>query len=413
MRNPSFDVIVFGATSFVGQILCRYLLSTYGAGDGKAGLRWAMAGRSEAKLQTLAHTLGDKAQAVPRLVADAADEAALTRLCAQTRVVASTVGPYALYGSPLVRACVASGTDYVDLTGEVQWIARMVREIGPAAQASGARIVHCCGFDSIPSDFGVWHLQQLAQERFGAPCTQVTMRVKAMKGGASGGTAASLVNVIKEAARDPDLRRELMNPYSICPPGYSNGTKQRNPLAPAYDKAAQAWTAPFVMAGINTRIVFRSNALLGHAYGAGFTYDEMMMTGKGMAGRAAAFALVGGLGGFMAAATLPPTRWLLEKTVLPAPGDGPSPEAQEKGHFDLRFFGKTAKGETLNTKVTGDRDPGYGSTAKMLGEAAVCLAKDISKKELAGGSWTPATAFGKKLLTRLQENAGLTFSEIP
>ena len=409
MAAAKYDIVVFGATSFVGQILCRYLLGQFGAaGD----LRWAIAGRSQAKLDALRETLGPKAARLPVLVADAADETALRRMCAQTRVVVSTVGPYALYGEPLVKVCADSGTDYCDLTGEVQWIRRMVRKYDKAARASGARIVHCCGFDSIPSDLGVAFLQREALQRFGEPCNRVKMRVRAMRGGASGGTVASLMNVVKEAAADPALRKELANPYSICPPGYAPKARQPSISLPQYDADFKSWIAPFVMSAINARVVQRSNALSGEAYGAGFVYDEAVLAGRGIKGRLTASAIAAGLAGFMVAGALRPARWALERYVLPGPGEGPTPEQQRNGHYDLRFFGKTASGRTLRTKVTGDRDPGYGSTAKMLGQAAVCLARDIGKSEKAGGAWTPATVFGDRLIERLVAHAGLTFEVV-
>jgi short subunit dehydrogenase-like uncharacterized protein len=216
MSARSLDVVAFGATSFVGKILCRYLLEQFGT-DGE--LKWGAAGRSKSKLEALRDSLGAKAAKLPLVIADAADDAALRKLCASTRVVVSTVGPYALHGEPLVRACAESGTDYCDLTGEVQWIRRMVQRHEATARESGARIVHCCGFDSIPSDMGVYFLQREARNRFGAPCRRVKMRVKTMRGGMSGGTVASLMNLVKEAAADPALRKELADPYSLCPAG--------------------------------------------------------------------------------------------------------------------------------------------------------------------------------------------------
>ena len=216
--TPTHDLVVFGATSFVGQILTRYLAEQFGT---HGGLKWAIAGRSEAKLAALRNSLGLKAGKLPLVIADAADETALRRMCADTRVVISTVGPYALYGEPLVKVCAETGTDYCDLTGEVQWIRRMIRAYEKAAKKSGARIVHCCGFDSIPSDLGVHFLQREAHERFGAPCTEVKMRVKGVRGSFSGGTVASLMNVLKEASGNPALRKELANPYSLCPEGYA------------------------------------------------------------------------------------------------------------------------------------------------------------------------------------------------
>ena len=409
MKHPSRDVIVFGATSFVGQILCRYLFGQYGT-DGE--LRWAAAGRSRAKLEALRDSLGAGARSLPLLVADAEDESSLRELCAGSRVVISTVGPYALFGEPMVRACVEAGTDYCDLTGEVQWIRRMIVRYEDAARKSGARIVHCCGFDSIPSDMGVFFLQREAMRRFGQPCVRVKMRVRAMRGGFSGGTAASLLNVIKEAAASPALRKELANPYSLCPRGYRSSVRQPGVKGAQYDPDFEAWVAPFVMSAINTRIVQRSNALLDQAYGKGFAYDEAVLTGRGLKGRANAAGMSAALAAFTLAAALPPTRWALERFVLPAPGEGPGPEAQRKGFFDLRFYGSTADGRSLRTRVTGDRDPGYGSTAKMLGQAGACLALDISRNDRAGGFWTPATIFGDRLIERLTAHSGLTFEVI-
>lgn len=396
---------VFGATSFVGQILTRYLYKQFGT-DG--ALRWAIAGRSEAKLRELRASLYPKATRLPTIVADAADEEALRRMCVATQIVISTVGPYALYGEPLVKTCTATGTDYCDLTGEVQWIRRMIRKYEGAARASGARIVHCCGFDSIPSDLGVHFVQQQSMLKFGKSCPRVKMRVKAMRGGASGGTIASMLNVVREAAADPELRKELANPYSLCPDGYSPQLRQPNVKFAEYDADFRSWVAPFVMAAINTRIVQRTNALSKQAYGADFRYDEAVLTGDRFKGRAAATSLGASLGAFMAAAALPPSRWLLER-FLPSPGEGPTPEQQRNGFFDIRLLGRTADDHTLSVRVTGDQDPGYGSTAKMLGQAGACLALDTPKSATPGGFWTPATIFGDRLITRLTKHSGLRF----
>ncbi len=404
-----FDLVVFGATSFVGRLLCEYLLAQYGS-DG--ALRWALAGRSPAKLEALRAELGAPAAGLPCLVADAADEPSLRALCDRASLVVSTVGPYALHGEPLVKACAETGTDYCDLAGEVQWIRRMIERHEPAARASGARIVHCCGFDSIPSDLGVFFLQQESRARFGQPCARVAMRVRALRGGVSGGTAASLLNVVREAAADPALRRELADPYSLCPPSPGPRTRQPRVRGAQFDAASGSWVAPFVMSAINTRIVLRSHALLGAAYGDDFRYDEAVSTGRGLRGRAKAIAMAAGLGGFLLAGAVPPARWVLQHWVLPAPGEGPGPEARRRGHFDLRFLGVTADGRRLQSKVTGDRDPGYGSTARMLGEAAACLALDLAgARRLAGrgGFPTPASLFGSRLVARLCTNAGLRF----
>jgi short subunit dehydrogenase-like uncharacterized protein len=214
---------------------------------------------------------------------------------------------------------------------------------------------------------------------------------------------------IKEAAGNPALRKEIANPYSLCPDGYRPAARQPSVSGPQFDADFGAWIAPFVMSGVNTRVVQRSNALLDQAYGKDFTYSEAVLAGKGLKGRLAATSLAAGLGGFMLAAAVPPTRWALERFVLPGSGEGPSPEAQEKGNFDLRFLGRTAGGQELRVKVTGDRDPGYGSTAKMLGQTSACLALDVMKSDKPGGFWTPATIFGERLIERMQAHSGLVF----
>ncbi|MDH3281414.1 MAG: saccharopine dehydrogenase NADP-binding domain-containing protein, partial [Gammaproteobacteria bacterium] len=305
MTDPDLDVVVFGATSFVGKILCQYLVEQFGVGG---GLRWAAAGRSKVKLEGLRESLGDAATDLKLLIADAADADALRRMCAQTRVVSSTVGPYALYGEPLLRVCAETGTDYCDLTAEVQWIRRMIRSHERRAAESGARIVHCCGFDSIPSDLGVFCLQQQALERFGQPCVNIKMRVKAMRGGVSGGTVASMLNLFQEVAASPPLRRELADPYSLCPAGHSFMARQHNVKFAEYDADFEAWAAPFIMAAVNTRIVHRSNALSDNAYGDTFRYQEAMLTGRGVKGKAMAFGASAGLAGFLLAAAFRPSR---------------------------------------------------------------------------------------------------------
>lgn len=401
--DKSFDIIVFGATSFVGKILSQYLFDQFG----NDGIRWALAGRSESKLQQLRTDLGTTE--LPILIADASDKKALINICQQARVIISTVGPYALFGEPLIAACCETGTDYCDLTGEAQWIKRMQDRYESKAKGSGARIVHCCGFDSIPSDLGVYFLQQQAQAHWGKPCTDIKMRVKKMKGGASGGTVASIINVTKEAVKDPALRKELMNPYSTCPTDHEFTVRQ-NDVTVSYDDSYQSWLAPFVMAAINTRVVHRSNALSNNSYGKDFRYEEAMLTGPGTKGRITATMISAGLKSFIVGAALKPSRWFIERFIVPKPGEGPSPKEQLEGHYNLDFIGTTDSGEKLRVVVTGDRDPGYGSTSKMLGQAAACIAFDLEEKK-AGGFWTPSTLLGSNLIERLRNDAGLTFSE--
>ncbi len=401
MTDKTFDIIVYGATSFVGQIITRYMHGQYGDGS----LKWAIAGRSKGKLEQVSQEVG--LSGIEIIVADANDKKALEDMCRQTSVVMSTVGPYALYGDMLVEVCAASGTHYCDLTGEPQWIRKMQTRHEATAKESGARIVHCCGFDSIPSDLGVHFLQRHAMEKYGQTCDRIDMRVAKMKGGASGGTIASMVNMVKEASGDAELRRELQDPYSLCPPGHEFTVRQRD-VKMEFDSEYGAWIAPFIMAAINSRVVHRSNALSGNSYGTGFRYEEAIATSNDRSGRRAARAISWGMNALMVAMAIPPIRWLLANTVLPKPGEGPSEKQQLEGFFDMVFLGTTPDGDKIRCRVTGDRDPGYGSTAKMLAQAAACLAKDVPA-DTPGGFWTPATVMGDQLIERLKADAGLTF----
>jgi len=401
MTDKQFDIIVYGATSFVGQIVTRYMQEQFADGS----IRWAIAGRSRGKLQQVGDDIG--LSGIAMLVADANDETALKAMCAKGKVILSTVGPYALYGDKLVQICAKTGTHYCDLTGEPQWIRKMQLRHEATAKASGARIVHCCGFDSIPSDLGVHFLQRHAVEQLGQTCDRIDMRVAKMKGGASGGTIASMINMVKQASGDAELRRELNNPYSLCPPDHGFSVRQRK-VKLEYDDTYDSWIAPFIMAAINTRVVHRSNALSDNSYGTEFRYEEAMATGRGAKGKRRARAVSWGMNALMAGLAVPPVRWLLETKILPKPGEGPSEKEQLEGGFDLVFLGTTPEGNQIRCRVTGDRDPGYGSTAKMLSQAAACLAKDMPE-EVPGGFWTPATIMGDSLIERLQAHAGLTF----
>jgi short subunit dehydrogenase-like uncharacterized protein len=402
-ENREYDVIVFGATGFTGQLVAEYLLNKYGV-DGE--LRWAMAGRSLGKLEQVRDEL--QGSNIPLLTADSADMNSLTELASKTRVICTTVGPYALYGSALVEACVQQGTDYCDLTGEVQWMKKMIDEHQAAAAASGARIVHTCGFDSIPSDLGVLFLQNAMRERHGVPAQHIKYRAAGFSGGFSGGTVYSMINMMEEAARDRSLLKILADPYSINPPGSPRGDDVNDQTRAIYDEDFERWTLPFVMAAINTRVVRRSNALLGNPYGTDFRYDEAVLAPKGqgrLKSKMAAAAMTAGT----ASLAISPLR-AVAKRFLPSPGEGPSREEQEKGYYDILLYGvhPTDRDKDMIGRVTGDRDPGYGSTSKMLSESAICLAKD--DLDTAGGFWTPASAMGQPLIDRLVTNAGLTFT---
>lgn len=402
-----FDIIVYGATSFVGQILVTYLAEYTAEATQRFGnetVKWAIAGRSEDKLLALKKT--HQIDNTAHFVADASDTQALTSLANKTKVIITTVGPYALYGEAMVQACVNTGTDYCDLTGEPQWIKAMLDKYETQAKASGARIINSAGFDSIPSDIGVYTLQKLMLERTGKPAQKIKMRVRKIKGAASGGTIASMLNVLKEAKEKPELRKLLINPYVLCTAPHGYKVRQKNHKKAEFDDELKMWTMPFVMAAINERIVHRTNALLDDEYGTNFQYDEAMSAKTGF--QAWSFTL--GLGSFMLATSVTPLRNLLAKHVLPKPGEGPSEKEQLEGMFDMRFYTQLTNGDNLIIKVEGDRDPGYGSTAKMLCQAALCLANDVPALE--GGFWTPASALGDQLISRLSAHAGVNVSEV-
>lgn len=407
----SYAVVLYGATSFVGQITAHYLTNFLSNAKDKNGenVSWAIAGRDEKKLNELQSKLASK---VDTIIADSNDAASLDDMTKQTQVIISTVGPYLKYGEPLIKSCTKNGTDYVDLTGEAIFIKDMMDKYQDAAKQSGARIVNSCGFDSIPSDLGVYFTQQQAKSQFGRTCDVIHMRVKAAKGGLSGGTIASMATIFEEVGENRARRKQVANPYLLNDDKDAPNVRQDNIKKPEYDDEHKRWLAPFVMASINTRIVHRSNQLLGYDYGRDFKYDEAMWMKDGVKGKLSSYAMSAGLMGFATAMMIKPSRELLSKHVLPKSGSGPSKEEQENGYFDIRLFGQSASKDTITTKVTGDKDPGYGSTSRMLAQAALCLAQDIGKDEVGGGFWTPASAMGEHLLTRLEEYSGLSFEVI-
>jgi len=363
-----------------------------------------MAGRDQAKLEAVLSEIGASA---PIIVADASNPASLEALAQRTKVVLTTVGPYQLYGEPLLAACVKAGTDYVDLCGEPNWMAEMIAKYAEPAKASGARIVFSCGFDSIPFDGGVFFLQQEMQKRFGAPAQRVRGRVRRMKGGFSGGTMASMLATMQAVKRNPRVAAVLLDPFALSP---ETGPPQPNGEIAVYDEIIPSWSAPFVMAAINTKNVHRTNALLGYRYGRDFAYDEMMLTGDGPGGEKRAKSAVSAAKMQRTLLGFGPTRAILKTFVLPKPGQGPSKEERENGCYEVLYVGETAQGQTLRAAVSGDKDPGYGSTSKMISEAALCLAQDVDRNTTPGGVWTPMSAMGEKLIERLQTKAGLRFA---
>jgi short subunit dehydrogenase-like uncharacterized protein len=386
--SSQFDIVVYGATGFTGQLVAEYLAAHY-VGAGKP--TWAMAGRSLEKLANVRAAIGAPAD-IPLIVADAGDPASLKAMVDQANMVLTTVGPYQYYGTELVAACAATGTDYLDLCGEPLWMRQMIDAHEASAKTTGARILFSCGYDSIPFELGVFFCQQTAIKQLGAPVNRIKGRVRAMKGTLSGGTAASMKAMFSAAANDLSLVALMRNPF-VLTPGF-DGPRQPPGNKPLYDEDLASWTTPFVMANINTRNVHRSNMLLGFPYGRDFVYDEMMLTGPGEQGEQRARRILAantsekmGSGG-------------------PKPGEGPSKEERESGLYDLLFVGLAPDGRQVRVAVRGDRDPGYGSTSKMIAECAILLRQS---PEVKGGIWTPGAALGHGLIKRLVDHAGLTF----
>lgn len=388
MSSAKFDIVVYGATGFTGQLVAEYLTQHYKTDK---TLKWAMAGRSLGKLKAVRDAIGAPGN-TPLIVADASDAASLRAMAEQTMSVITTVGPYQLYGEELLAACVATGTDYFDLCGEPIWMRQMIDKYEAAAKESGARIVFSCGFDSVPFELGTFFVQEEAKRVFGTPAARVKGRVRDMRGTLSGGTAASAKATFDAVAKDISLIAILNDPFALTP-GFT-GPKQPKGNRSLLEEDLQSWAAPFMMALINTRNVHRSNMLMGFPYGQDFVYDEMVLTGPGEKGEANAKRV-------MAANA--------EKTgpSAPKPGEGPSKEERENGLFNLLYVAIAPDGRAVRAGVTGDRDPGYGSTSKMISECAICMLRDVT--DVAAGFWTPGAAMQHKLIKRLVDHAGLTF----
>jgi short subunit dehydrogenase-like uncharacterized protein len=397
------DIVVYGATGFVGLLTAGYL-----AERASPDVRIALGGRSQPKLERTRTELGVD---WPLVIADCQDRNAVAALAESTRVVATTVGPYFKYGKPLLEACAAAGTHYADLTGEVLFMRWAIDTAETAARTTGARIVHTCGFDSIPSDIGTLLLHEAAQAGGHGELGETSLVVKAMRGGASGGTIDSLRTAVDTVKKDPPSRRVLADPYALSPDRAAEPDlgSERDSLKPLRDDRLGGWLAPFVMGSVNTRVVRRSNALQDHAYGRRFRYRELMLTGRGPLGGAKAAGVAGGIAGVFAGLATPGARQLLDR-VLPDPGEGPSESARERGFFDIDIHTTTSSGERLRCEIRASGDPGYKATAVMLGESALCLALDDLPE--AAGVLTPASAMGRVLADRLIE-AGHTYRVVP
>ena len=389
MSERKFDVIVFGATGYTGKLVAEYMKDEYGDDE---SIKWAIAGRNMDKLIMVKNDLGLKDE-IEMIEVDSSDIDALNKMTSSTKCVLTTVGPYQLYGSDLVQSCASNGTDYVDLTGEPGWMYEMINLCKEQAEKSGSRIVFSCGFDSIPFDLGVYFLQKAFIEKNGKPAERIRGRVQAMNGEFSGGTIASLGATMATLKEKPELIKVLANPFSLSE-GFE-GPPQPDDSKVILDEKINMWVAPFVMAPINTKNIHRSNFLLNHMYGENFEYDEMMIAGEGEDGKMIADAMT--------------TANPMGGDNVPQPGEGPSKESREQGNYDVLFVAESGD-ETMQARVTGDMDPGYGSTSKMIAESALCLVKDCDA--LPGGIYTPAPSMGETLISRLVQRAGLTFDLI-
>ena len=385
MSDKSLDVVIYGATGFTGKLVVEYMQENYGNDE---SVSWAIAGRSEEKLKAVSEDLKVGSN-VPHLLVDSNDTDSIESMVKQTKCVLTTVGPYQLYGTKILQQCVIHGVDYVDLCGEPGWMHEMINEYSNQAKETGARIVFSCGFDSIPFDLGVYFLQKEVIAQHGQPAPNVRGRVRAMNGEFSGGTAASLGATMASLKEKPELFEVLINPFALSD-GFT-GPEQAQDSKPVYDEKLETWVAPFFMAPINTKNVHRSNVLMDHLYGEDFCYNEMWIQGPGEEGKAAAEFV----------ASMNPL------ADAPAPGEGPSKESRDNGNYDILFCADFSDRSTIQVAVSGDMDPGYGSTSKMIAESAICLVKECP--ELVGGIYTPAPAMGEKLIARLQANAGLDF----
>ncbi|MDE5447074.1 NmrA family NAD(P)-binding protein [Bradyrhizobium sp. CSA207] len=385
VRDSACELVVFGATGFTGRLVAEYVAKKYGN-----TIRWGMAGRDIEKLATVRAEIGAPDDTL-LIKADSEDEIALRALVEKTRAVISTVGPFQVYGSKLVAACARAGTDYLDLSGETVWMRRMIDAHESEARSSGARIIFSCGFDSVPFELGVFFLQGAAKKSWGKVAEHVKGRVRVMKGTFSGGTAASSRATIA-AAGDPQVLAQLKDPFLLTP-GFA-GPKQPNGLKIEFDEELGAWVAPFIMSMINTRNIHRSNALMAHPYGTDFVYDEMIVAGVGKHGEASAAKIVEENRSFGGESS-------------PKPGEGPSKAEREAGCYDILFIGRNKEHGKISVAVRGDKDPGYASTSKMITECAICLLQDAT--DVPAGIWTPGAAMGEKLISRLVQNAGLTF----
>ena len=407
MNNRSYDIIVFGATGFTGKLVVEYLIEHYGVNNEL--FTWAIAGRNKDKIEEVIETLAlknDQIKKIKFFIADSFDEESLDHISKSAKLVISTVGPYIKYGKNLVSHCAHNGTHYCDLTGEVPFIRESIDAYDKVAKKNECRIIHSCGFDSIPSDLGVLFLQSEAKKKYDRFCNEIKYYVRSTKGGFSGGTIASMIAISKYIKSKQNFSGLLGNPYALNSDGFT-GPSVSSLRSVEWDHHVKLWTAPFIMSGINTRIVRRSNELLGFKYGKDFIYNEVTSFQKGIVGYIKSYSMLIFLGSTKFLMSFKPTFWLLKNFYLPNPGEGPDREKRDNGFFKILLNGYVDDNQ-ISCTVTGDRDPGYSGTAIMLTESALSIILNNEKMPNKFGVLTPASAIGKTLIKRLKTK-GIVF----
>ena len=411
MKNIEYDLVIMGATGFTGKLVVEYLIENYGVENEE--FTWAIAGRDKNKLERLRSSfksIDSNSNKIPRLVVDSHDTNSLDKMTSISRLVISTVGPYLKFGEALVESCVKNGTHYCDLTGEVPFIRRSIDAFDIKAKKNNCRIVHSCGFDSVPSDIGVLLLQMDSLKRFDKPCDEVNLYVRSIRGGLSGGTIDSMISIFKYMGSNPGHRKLLKSPYSLNPrESLKNNTWQPILKSVKWDDDIQRWLCPFIMAGFNSRIVMRTNAITDYRYGIDFKYSEVSSYKKGLNGFLKAVAMFIGLVLIQISLKVRPLLWFLRKFFLPSPGEGPSKEIRDNGFFKLDIIGSMDNIKKIRFTVTGEGDPGYSATAKMITESALSILLDQDRIPKVSGVLTPAAGIGVVLAERLNDK-GFNFS---
>ena len=409
--NRPYDIVVWGATGFTGKLVSEYLTEQYTQDT----VSLALGGRSADRLDSIVSELTTQNKgwdSIPTVIGDATDQESLREITQDTQVICTTVGPYTKYGTPLVEACIETQTEYCDLTGEINWVREMIDRFHDAAVNANTRIIHSCGFDSVPADIGTLLVQSFAIENFDTHCEMVRIYLEEGNGGVSGGTLASFAELFDAASDDQVTRQTLQDPYSLAPPGERDGIDAGGQRLPRSDQLRSVWTAPSPMAPINERVLRRSNALLGYPWGREFRCTEVIPTGSGIGGAIGASIVAGGIGLFTTAMSIDTVRSGIRQFVFPDPGDGPTKKQIENGYFTVRALGRgtgTDDPFTIEAEFSSKLDPGYGSTARMLAESAMCLLRNETNSSLSGGILTPASGIGEPLATRLR-NIGFTIT---